>query len=290
MTILIQIPDGRNIACAEYGHPAGYPVFFFHGIPGSRIFRPPDEVTTKMGVRLICTDRPGYGLSPFQPGRRIIDWPGDIATIADKLGIERFAVAGHSGGGPYALACAFGLPDRISAAAVISGIGPIDSASVLDGMDPTNKLGFTVGRWMPWPLWQFSNWIFFRRVARCPESLFPTPDLQTKLNLADKEVLSQPEILAHCRASVQEAFRAGIEGHAWEGRLLTRPWGFALEDIHSAVHVWHGSADQDVPIGMARSLAGKIPACKLNLFDNRGHLLIFPYWDKILEMLIKREE
>jgi pimeloyl-ACP methyl ester carboxylesterase len=96
----IALPDGRTLAYAEYGNPCGKPVFFFHGTPGSRFFRPPDRITSRVGVHLICMDRPGYGLSTFQPGRRIVDWPEDILQLADFLGLDKFVVAGHSGGGP----------------------------------------------------------------------------------------------------------------------------------------------------------------------------------------------
>ena len=69
----IYLRDGRILSYAEYGDPCGKPIFFFHGTPGSRYFRPPDEITARLGVRLICVDRPGYGESTFQPGRRILD-------------------------------------------------------------------------------------------------------------------------------------------------------------------------------------------------------------------------
>jgi len=70
---------------------------------------------------VIAPDRPGYGLSDFQPERAITDWPADVAETADLLRIGRFSVAGASGGGPYALGCAWRLPGRVTRAAVISG-------------------------------------------------------------------------------------------------------------------------------------------------------------------------
>ncbi len=94
-----KLSDGRVLAYEQYGDADGRPVFFFHGTPGSRLFHPPDEVTRRTGVRLICVDRPGYGGSTFQPGRQILDWPADIAALADALGLRTFAVAGHSGEG-----------------------------------------------------------------------------------------------------------------------------------------------------------------------------------------------
>jgi len=113
----ISIIDGRGLAYADYGDPRGMLVFFFHGIPGSCFFRPQDGKTTHLQVRLICTDRPGYGASTFQPGRRILDWPGDITQLAHPLGIEKISAAGHSDGGPYVAACAYAFPYRMPSAA-----------------------------------------------------------------------------------------------------------------------------------------------------------------------------
>jgi pimeloyl-ACP methyl ester carboxylesterase len=168
----IHLFDGRTLAYAEYGDPRGKPVFFFHGIPGSRLFRPPDEVTARLEVRLITTDRPGSGLSSYQPGRRILDWPGEVAQLADHLGIEKFYAAGHSGGGPYALACAYALPGRVIAAASLCGAGPVDAEGASKNMTPINQLGVSIGRFTPWPLWRLLVWYLYRRGHDHPDELF----------------------------------------------------------------------------------------------------------------------
>jgi pimeloyl-ACP methyl ester carboxylesterase len=104
---VFRLRDGRALGYAEYGDPGGTPVFFFHGSPGSRLQRHPDaSIASELGTRIITIDRPGYGLSDFQPERTLLDWPADVAQLADALHIERFAAIGLSGGGPYLLACA----------------------------------------------------------------------------------------------------------------------------------------------------------------------------------------
>src|SRR5437868_4337089 len=111
---VFRLRDGRALGYAEYGDPGGTPVFFFHGSPGSRLQRHPDpSITSSFGARIITVDRPGYGRSDFQPGRRLLDWPADAAQLADALSIERFAAIGLSGGGPYLLACAYAMPERL---------------------------------------------------------------------------------------------------------------------------------------------------------------------------------
>jgi pimeloyl-ACP methyl ester carboxylesterase len=111
----IELRDGRQLGYAEWGDSAGGPLLFFHGWPGSRLEgRLGDEAAKTCRVRLIALDRPGMGLSDFQSRRALVDWPDDVVQLADALGLERFAVLGISGGGPYAAACAWKLSDRLT--------------------------------------------------------------------------------------------------------------------------------------------------------------------------------
>jgi pimeloyl-ACP methyl ester carboxylesterase len=137
----VSTSDGRTLAFAEYGDPDGFPVFFLHGSPGSRLWRHYDEsVYVDVGVRLFTHDRPGYGWSARNPGRRVVDCAGDIAALADELGIEQFAVTGSSGGGPHSLAVAARLPERVTGAGCMVSLAPFDAPGLdhLEGMDPVN--------------------------------------------------------------------------------------------------------------------------------------------------------
>jgi len=108
---VIQLRDGRTLGYAEYGSSEGKPLFYFHGHPGSRFeARFLAEQAAQVGVRLIGIDRPGMGLSSFKARRRLLDWPDDVVELADSLHLDRFAVVGFSGGGPYTLACAYKVP------------------------------------------------------------------------------------------------------------------------------------------------------------------------------------
>jgi pimeloyl-ACP methyl ester carboxylesterase len=280
----LTLPDHRTLAYAEYGNLNGLPVFFFHGIPGSRIFRPPDAITAKMGVRLICIDRPGYGLSNFQLHRQILDWPTDVAVLADQLGIDRFAVAGHSGGCPYVCACAYALPERITRTAILSGMGPADAPGALDNIVATNAAGLRFGRYIPWALWYPLMWAFYHEGRDHPEKIMK-PDKKHPGNPDDAVFANLPGVLENCRASTREAFRQGLRGHAWEAYLLVRPWGFRLEDIQSPVYIWHGEADLDTSIHMGRYMAKTIPNCRATFCPGEGHLLLMNHWREILAVL-----
>ncbi|MBN2083751.1 MAG: alpha/beta hydrolase [Anaerolineales bacterium] len=280
----IQLPDGRILAYAEYGDPGGKPVFLFHGVPGSRIFRPPlDGLTARKKARLITVDRPGYGGSTFQPGRRITDWPEDILRLADYLHLDRFAVCGHSGGGPYVLACARFIPERLTAAGVISSLGPVDAPGALDGIIAQNRLAFTVGGKLPWPLFRLAMGFVFRRGKNHPEALVH-PDYEDPSN-PDNAMLAMPGGWQVCLDSTREAFRQGIIGHAWEGYLDVRPWGFSLEEISTTVDLWHGLCDVNAPVGMGRAIARAVPHCRARFLEGEGHLLLFKYWGEILDTL-----
>ena len=280
----ITLSNGRTLAYAEFGDPLDKPVFFFHGIPGSRLFRPPDEVTTRLGVRLITTDRPGSGLSTYQPGRRIPDWPADVVQLADHLGIRKFAVAGHSGGGPYTLACALALPERVTSAAVLSGAGPVDAPNVMRDMSAINKFGARVGRYTPWPLWRLLVWYLYRMGHDNPAYLFERAAGDRPQ--ADTDVLKGPGVLELNYASQSEGLRQGTRGFALESRLLVLPWGFRLEEICVPVHIWHGSEDVDAPLAMGQAVAARVPGSQLTICTGEGHMLLFPHWEEILTQLV----
>ncbi len=279
----LKLSSGRNLAYAEFGDPGGTPVFFFHGMPGSRFFRPPDEITRQMGVRLITVDRPGYGRSDFQPGRRILDWPDDIAQLADFLGLDAFAVAGHSGGCPYVSACSHRLGKRIRAAAALSGPAPLEAAEVAHGLGQLERLGLTYGRYVPWIFWRLLIWLVYRRRAADPAGAMQHGAKNRPP--ADAAQMDRAEVREACLVSETEAFRHGLRGLAWDARLLTRPWGFRLEEIAVPFFLWHGSDDRQAPLAMGKAVASRIPGCRAVFCQGEAHLLLFPHWKEILSAL-----
>jgi pimeloyl-ACP methyl ester carboxylesterase len=279
----IQLRDGRSLGYAEYGDPAGKPVVFFQGTPSSRLFRHPDEsIAASLGARIITMDRPGFGLSDSQAGRTLLDWPDDVVELADALEIDRFAVAGISGGGPYVAACAFKIPHRLTKAAIISGVGPTDSPEATQGMPRARRLGVTVARHAPWLLrpllWLVGN------PRRNPERYFE--QITTQVSESDRVVLAQPEIRAMLIENWAEATHAGIRGFAWESLIFSHPWGFRLEDITMEIHLWHGEEDVSTPLPIARYMASAIPNCHATFLPGEGHFLLFNHWEEILAVLV----
>src|ERR671910_314359 len=124
----IKLSDGRSVGYAEYGDPMGKPVLHFHGLPSSRfeVHRlATDEIAARLHARVIVVERPGIGLSDYEP-YTIASWPDIVAEFADALRLERFAVMGVSAGGKYVAVCAWKIPQRITAAGILSSTCPYD--------------------------------------------------------------------------------------------------------------------------------------------------------------------
>ncbi len=125
----------RQIGFAEFGDPQGHAVFWLHGTPGARRQIPVEArvYAEKKHIRLIGVDRPGIGSStPFQYPN-VLAFSDDLRTIADVLGIDEMAVIGLSGGGPYALACAAAMPDRVVVTGVLGGVAPTIGPEAISG-------------------------------------------------------------------------------------------------------------------------------------------------------------
>lgn len=282
MTRTVHTRDGRALAVAEYGDPGGRPVMFFQGTPSSRLWRHPDEsIAARAGARMIRIDRPGFGLSDFHAGRTLLHWPSDVARVADALGVGRFAVIGVSGGGPYAAACAFALPERVTAVAIAGGAGPIEGPGAAGDatarMTAIRKLGLLGARHAPWAVRVALELIGPRRdAARFFERFtagFPARDRALLADRALREVLI---------ASYAEAVRRGSRGFAHEIGLFARPWGFDPAAIRVPVFLWHGEDDTSTPIAMARALAAVIPGCATRFLPGEGHFVVIDHYADIL--------
>ncbi len=279
----LRLRDGRRLAYAEYGDPNGKPLFYFHGFPNSRLGARLADVTAKQrGVRVIAFDRPGFGLSDFKPGRTIGGWADDVAEAADALGIERFAVLGLSGGGPYVAACAARIPQRLTAAGIVSGVGPLAARAARKGYPLATRIGLWLWRLFPF-LITLNFWLMGFAARRSPDRLLWW--LSRSAPAADRAVLARPEVWAALRDDFREAFRQGGRAAAWEMRRYVRRWDFKTEEIPLAVDLWHGDADVTVPVSNGRYMAQAIPSCRARFYPNEGHLLIVDRMEEVQRAL-----
>jgi pimeloyl-ACP methyl ester carboxylesterase len=286
-TYFATLPDSRQIAYAEYGNPEGIPTFYFHGFPGSRLeaglF---DLAAKKHNLRVFAPDRCGIGLSDPYPERRILDWSSDVTAFADALEIDKFILIGVSGGGPYALACAHQSASRIMALTLVCPLGPISQASLLDSMYWPAKLNFMSIRALPGP-----THLMYRMFITPMAQIWPNTIYQMMLTMAprvDTQVLNRPQVRSILTHSIRESVRQGSDTILHEMQLYTMPWEFEVSEISIPTQLWHGTADEIVPIAHARSLADLLSNCTVHYIEDEGHFsLPFDHSNQILEQSIQ---
>jgi pimeloyl-ACP methyl ester carboxylesterase len=276
----LRLTDDRRRAYVRWNERGRHPVLFCHGTPGSRLFRPPEQtLLTAIDVDFVTVGRPGYGHSTPKPGRTLLDWPEDVATLADDLGWRSFAVAGISGGGPHALACGYAMADRVTIVGVVSGLAPFWPGT-LRGMLPTTRQGFWLARWAPWLLM-----LAVRRMRSSPERFLA--QLRRELPDSDRQIIDRPEVAATLSENYAEAVATDEAGR--EMVLLRRPWGFDLSQVRVPVKIWHGEVDRNVPVAHAHRLAAELRHCQTTLIPGGGHYVVFDRWETILSGLIARQ-
>ena len=264
------LPDGRTLGFAEYGSAEGHVLIYCHGYPGSRLEAAAlSAQAAQANIRLISLDRPGYGRSSFQERRSFLDWPHDLVALTEHLGIDRFAVVGISGGAPYALACAYQIPDRLLSCGIVSGIGPLTLGTA--GMSQQNRLVLFLAHRSPWLLTPL-----IKGTARSLHDEERARKAVTKamrhMVKPDREAILAHGVIDQLAASARETYHQGVQGAVYEGRLYGRDWGFKLEDIaFQPLPLWHGTSDTNVPIGMARGMAGKLAGCAATYYPDEGH-------------------
>jgi pimeloyl-ACP methyl ester carboxylesterase len=243
------LSDGRIISFCNYGKCDGIPIFMFHGAPGSRLFGIDDKEVSDAGLRIITPERPGYGLSTANPNASITGWASDIQQLADQLGLERFHVLGVSGGGPFALACAALLPNRVMSGTLVSSATPIDLPGFWNRMTFWNKAIFLAAKKAPRILNRICNswaWIVMKGIQN--HNAIPTHE--------------------------SEAFRQGGIGLYTDLRLITSGWNIPFREISVPVILWHGEEDVHAPVAGARALASVIPSCEAHFVPKHGHFLL----------------
>ena len=282
--------DGRRLSYTEYGSPEGDPVFLLHGMPGSRKGpRPRPQVLHLKNIRLIAYDRPGYGLSSCQPGRSVSDAARDVQFLADELGIERFAVAGRSGGAPHALACAALLPERVTRAAALASFGPRDAMGAQEwyrGMARSNQAMFGAA--------EHGRAAFIEVAAPLIEQVRADPDHHMpyedpELPEADRAVVADHGIREMLSENLVEGLRTSTNGWTDDVLAIVRPWGFDPARIVVPVLLWHGASDVFSPVGHAHWLARRVRTAELRLVQGASHFGALEALPGVLQWLVARE-
>jgi pimeloyl-ACP methyl ester carboxylesterase len=274
-TPTVTAADGRTLTIAECGDRDGFPVFMLHGTPGSR-FAGQGAATeyADVGARVITYDRPGYGGSDRFRGRRVVDCVADVSTIADSLGIERFAVTGSSWGGPHSLGVAARLPERVTRAACIACVAPFD----MPGFDWFADMDAVNIEEIGWAL--EGEDVLARNIervaARMLERVADDPSKmvsdEVQLSEADRAQMANPERHEIIRQMINEAFRQGVWGYVDDALCLIQPWGFEVTEIRVPTRVLYGLTDVLVPRQHGEWLAHNVPNAEVVIDEQGGHL------------------
>jgi len=276
----ITLQDARKLGFNEYGPANGTPLFYFHGSPSARIefcLFGNDTLLDELNIRLVAPDRPGNGLSDFQPDRKMMDWPADISALADHLNLDRFAILGYSGGGPYAAACALSIPERITRAGIVSGTAPFVIPGLADNINKDSRNFMDLSHQKPW----LSRTIL--RMMGLMTRLMPDKVIANALAALpepDQATVAFPEVQQGFLSMIQEALRSGPRGAQHDTRLMVTEWDFMPEKIQMPVWLWHGEEDKNAPIAMGRYMANAISKSQAKFYPGEGHLSLFKKYAK----------
>ncbi|MDX2157838.1 MAG: alpha/beta hydrolase [Hyphomicrobiaceae bacterium] len=278
----VTLADGRRVAYRELGHPAGFPVIALHGTPGSRLkYLSASYTAERLGIRIIAPDRWGYGATDSHRTPSLRAYPPDICELADRLGVDRFAVMGVSGGGPYATAIATSAPSRVTALALVAPVGPIYGEDD-DEISAFHRLCF--GALPNHPAAVAAIFGAFRGMLKVSPGVGMRMAM-VRVAPVDRQALRVGDTARLLGRTFVEGLRPGTAGPVTDMVLFGAPWGLELQLATMPSRVWLGTADRNVPRSAARRLAHRLPACTLVELPQQGHLWIAHNYETVLGWL-----
>ena len=269
----VAVGDDRQLGFAEFGDPQGRAMFWLHGTPGARRQIPVEAraYAERKHIRLIGVDRPGIGSSTPHQYSNVLAFADDLRTIADVLGIDQMAVVGLSGGGPYTLACAAAMPERVVAAGVVGGVAPASGPDRIGG-GLMGNLGTRAApllqvAGLPIRLADLTLVQLIRPVAG------PAADLYGLVSPpGDRALLARPEIKAMFLDDLLNGSRKQLAAPFYDIIAFARDWGFRLDEVKVRVLWWHGDADHIVPYAHGEHVVSRLPDAELYPMPGESHL------------------
>ncbi len=275
---------GRRLAFYEYGDPQGKPIIFCHGTGSHIHVMLLHKPAQRLGYRIITPERPGIGLSDFDPKRRVLDGASDIAALADYLHLDRFGLIGISGGNPTLLACAYKMPERLLFVIDLAGAAPLyTDAAALKQLGTVDRIFAKLGTRLPLGLFQipFSLLGFQQKVTKNPKAFVNL--MRSSMCQADMELFITPEMQYLFMRDFQELFRQGAKAAALDAQLIYLPWGFDIRQIRCHIDIRQGSEDRWVPPYFSQYLAKTLPDVTLKIIPGQGHFYHMVYGEETLK-------
>ncbi len=264
--------EGKILAWSEYGDPSGAPVFFHHGWPGSGSqARLADRLASERGLRIITFDRPGMGESTFVKDRHIDEMAGLVGKLADHLSIERFGQLAVSGGGPYVVAVAAALPERVVASAVLSGM--VSLPLVTDSLMALNIAYRSLAALRHLPAFFFKpffgilSWICSFDPRRFPLSLI------FALAPADERAcLQDPELWEVVSESIRSGLKGSAKGTKADAEIYMQKPDFDPMQFSGQIQFWHSDYDFLILPILVQEFTEQTPSTDLVLDSDYGHI------------------
>ena len=284
----IDVPrsGGRVIRSRSIGDESlRVPVLYMHGTPESRLTLDFALRAGCSGGRLISFDRPGYGGSDHYPFslQSVAD---DAEAVVDALGISRFAVLGHSGGGPFALAIAARLPSRVTAVGISAGPGSYaEVPGAWESLTEIDRRAAEIALIDTFEAARLFGVDFEAMANRLRADEASVREYLLDSLPRDRAVLELPGFLEAFTASLKEGVRRGVLGCAWDNVAWVPRWDFSLRDVHQPVSLWYGAGDETMPVGHGKWLQGQLSHCHLTVWEDAGHLGLFSDLSKVVDSL-----
>jgi len=282
----IAVGDDRQIGFAEFGDPQGRAVFWLHGTPGARRQIPMEArvYAEQRQIRLIGVDRPGIGSSTPYQYDTVFAFAEDLRTIADTLGVDKFEVIGLSGGGPYTLACAAAMPDRVIAAGVLGGVAPVRGADgIAGGVSTLISAAAPIVEIAGGPL-RLAASTLIRLIRPVAE---PALYLYARISPeADRQLLVRPEFKAMFLDDLLNGSRKQLAAPFADVVVFARDWGFRLDEVKVPIRWWHGDRDHIVPFEHGQHVVSRLPDAQLTHLPGESHLAGLGRAEEILDTMV----
>lgn len=279
----IILKDGRKLGFAEYGNVNGYPIIYCHGSQSSRLEMHYDHsFAIENDLRIITIDRPGHGISDFNPKGSILEFARDVKQLMTYLKIDRLSIAGMSAGSPFALGMSYLYPENIYKTSIISGFAPFNQ-DITKHLSCKVKIMLYLIKTFPF-LFKILIKIQAKQMIHKPKKVLNR--FLRMMSEADQKTLKNQLVINTFESMFKEAFRNGSKGIVYEiSNLLVKNWEFDLNKIQVPVTFWQGKKDNNIPYEWAQYMSSKIKGARLNEFPEEGHLLIFKHAEVIFKDL-----
>jgi pimeloyl-ACP methyl ester carboxylesterase len=283
----LQLAGGRTVAWTESGDPDGRPVLRVPGTPGCRwTVRADQKPWLDRSLRVITTERPGFGASTLLPGRGFTEHANDLAAILDHLGIDALPVYGSSGAAPHILALAQRHPDRVAAATILAGAAPLTDAEAEDVL-PINRQARQLA--LADDLNALQALLSPIRDAIVADPLASFRDLMAIAPQSDLEIMADPVWQDAFVRAQREALTQGVEGWADESLAMVTRWDeIELAAVRTSI-VWrHAPSDRNVPASAAMRVVDELPNASWQQWPEGGHLVAYHREGEVLDDLLAR--